>query len=548
MAFAELLEGIKKKLPRGASERYARLETLERMLDGRLYDEIRYSFEQEKAPGRDYIPIRERRPSVDFNLAYEITQDTQAELFGDEQFPQVQVVGDDGQPDDDATKQLAELINEIELDGVVFDAYEAGVCGSVAVIIHKADNGTPFYEIIPGKFCEPAYRSDYSKELLALTVTYPIKREEVEDKFPEVLADHRNDSVEWFWYRYIIGPWKTIDYFPLSDADFEHLGEKDDQGHVIEFKEIPETRMGKPREHGWAGVTPAAYVRNLGGYGGRQRDLDGPALWWPIRNICIELDYTLSQAGRGLRYSADPMLFVNTGDMMQTGLNTMGGAQDIDEAPAGNMATQTSDEGGMVKGVGQTLVARNQHADAKILEISAQGIKEEREFARDLREMALEVVGGMKARAEHQKGQVSGAAMDKSLKPLRRVVRRQRRPFGRGLLLTLIELTLIGFDRRAIIPTALAVRALPPFRGRRVLDWPNDDVLQGQELYWHALGCQIMAGGSGTAPKELISPEASGQKLASDVGFHEPYDTIKGSGEPPALPEPTKPSDGGASQ
>src|ERR1700755_1995361 len=104
MAFREIMEGL--DLPKGASDRYRMLEALGRMLDGTFYDDLPYSFEVEQhGAERKHIPLRDRRPSVDFNLAYEITQDTLAELFGDEQFPIVQLVKD-GDPDDDGTAEL----------------------------------------------------------------------------------------------------------------------------------------------------------------------------------------------------------------------------------------------------------------------------------------------------------------------------------------------------------------------------------------------------------------------------------------------------------
>jgi hypothetical protein len=514
------MEGL--DLPEGASDRYRKLEALGRMLSGELYEDLPFSFEQEKDSSNRHITLRERRPSVDFNLAYEITQDTLAELFGDEQFPIVSV-SRAGKQIEAGTQSLSELIEAINLPAVLTESYEEGVVGAVAVVLHRSDDGTPFYDILPAKYCEPIYRSKYSNTLVALVVTYPISPDAAEELSPGITDEDGNSGSEVFWYRYVVGPVETIDYHPMADERFAKLGDRDDRGEVIEFRELSRT------EHGFKGRTPAVYTKNLGG---KQRDIDGPALWWPIRNICIEIDYTLSQAGRGLRYSADPMLFVRKGDLMSVNDTPMGY-----DPPAGGMSTLNSG-GQMVKSVTNTLVGSGPNADAKLLEMNAQGIAEEREYVRDLREYALEVIGGMKARAEHLKGAPSGRALDKSSKPLRRLVRRQRRPYGLGLLLDLLDLTLYGYRCGAFDTSDVDIAAIP--EGAKLTpEWPNDDVLQGQDLLYHVEGLQMAAGGSMNAPIQLVKPEAMGAKLTADLGLHEPYDAIKGSCEPPEPPEPS---------
>jgi len=534
VAFRELAAKI--DLPEGATDRYRRLEALERQLTGELYDHLKYSFETEKTSAGKYIPIRERAPSTDFNLAYEITHDTLAELFGDEQFPVVKVVRD-REESDDATEEVAAMIESVGIDCAVSESYEEGVVGAVAMVLHRSDEGAPFYEILPAKWCEPIYASKFSRKLLMLTVTYPIDREQVDEMFPNFTRDNADERGEIYWFRYVVGPVETVTYYPMLAAKFANLGEKDAQGKVIEFTEF------RRDNHGFYGRTPALYTKNLGG---KQREIDGMALWWPIRNMCIDIDYTLSQASRGLRYCSDPMLFVRRGDMDSGGMGDMPAGM---EKPAGNMATQTADDGSMVRGATQVLVG-GEKSDAKILEISAQGITEEREFVKDLREYALEVVGGMKARAEHVKGAASGTAIDKQSKPLRRLVRRQRRPYGKMLLLDVIDLTLYGYRMGVFDPSRDFDIAKIPDDASTVLEWPNDETLQGQELFYHVQGVQLAAGGSVQRPLELIDPPVMGAKLAADIGMHEPYASIKGDCVAPELaapalpaPAPKKPSD-----
>lgn len=523
MAFRELMEGL--KLSDGYTERYRLYEALDRQLDGRLYEDLAWPFEKEAAPGLKYIPLRDRRPSVQFNLAYEITQDTLSELFGDEQFPAVKVVKK-GEQNEDAEKAILELIEAVDLMETLVNIYETGVVGSVGVVVQRSDDGSPYYDVLPGRWCQPIYVSPISRTLKALMVTMPIDKETAIELEPDLLDDERNQKSSQFWYRYIIGPHDIATYKPMPDDLYARLGQpyENNQGEIIEFE---------PRDliaHGFKGRVPALFIKNLGG---KPQGLDGMALWWPGRDICVEVDYTLSQAGRGLRYAADPRLFVRTGELDDGGMP----AGFEDEKPLGGMATLTDDDGRAVTGVTQTLVGRGAAADAKLLEISADGITEEREFVRDLREYFLEVLGGQKARAEHLKGAPSGAAIDKAGKPLRRLVRRQRRPYGNGALLGVLDLTIYGMRIGALdVPPDVDFDAIPD-DGKAVLDWPKDDVLQGNELKAHVEAFQEMTGGTAqTGFNELISTEAAGEKLAIDVGFKGPYSAIKGSGAPPEDP------------
>ncbi len=70
--------------------RTRRLDLLTRVLDGRLYDGLRYAFGDEKSEAGEYIPIRERRPSVRYGLARIVVSDALSLLFSGGHFPTVE--------------------------------------------------------------------------------------------------------------------------------------------------------------------------------------------------------------------------------------------------------------------------------------------------------------------------------------------------------------------------------------------------------------------------------------------------------------------------
>ena len=195
------------------------------MLTGELYEDLPYSFEDEKDQTKNHIQLRQRRPSVDFNLAYEITQDTLAELFGDEQFPTIHVADLDN--DKEADKALADLVEVLALPDVAAAAYEEGVIGAVGIVVQRSDDGSPFFDILPAKWCRPIYRSPISNELVGLEVTYPIKREKALEIEPSIAEDPQESAEETFWYRYLVGPYNITEYRPMGDARFARLGEVD---------------------------------------------------------------------------------------------------------------------------------------------------------------------------------------------------------------------------------------------------------------------------------------------------------------------------------
>ena len=67
------------------------------------------------------------------------------------------------------------------------------------------------------------------------------------------------------------------------------------------------------------GFVPIAWIRNLSG----GDDIDGECTFRAAIETQIEIDYQLSQAGRGLKYSSDPTLLIkepaaDAGQMQRT--------------------------------------------------------------------------------------------------------------------------------------------------------------------------------------------------------------------------------------
>ena len=96
--------------------RARKLDILRRVLDGTLYDVLPYEFHDERSPGGEYIPLRQRRPSVRYNLCRIVVEDSVALVFSEGHFPTLD------SPDPSVRDALAAILREARLNEVMIDA------------------------------------------------------------------------------------------------------------------------------------------------------------------------------------------------------------------------------------------------------------------------------------------------------------------------------------------------------------------------------------------------------------------------------------------
>jgi hypothetical protein len=125
----------------------------------------------------------------------------------------------------------------------------------------------------------------------------------------------------------------------------------------------------------------------------------------------IEIDYQLSQAGRGLKYTSDPTLLI--------------------KEPA------FGDQGQTVKGAANALIVSEQ-GDAKLLEINGTGAAAVLDYVKHLREIALETMHGNQTSPEKMAAAQSGRAMEIMQQALINLADRLRISYGEGALLELV--------------------------------------------------------------------------------------------------------------
>ena len=198
------------------------------------------------------------------------------------------------------------------------------------------------------------------------------------------------------------------------------------------------------------GFVPLVWIKNLPGGNG----IDGACTFRSAIETGIEIDYQLSQAGRGLKYSSDPTLLIRE--------------------PAGL-------DGNMVHGAANALVV-SEKGDAKLLEIGGTASQAVIEYVRILRDLALETLHGNRADAQRLTAPASGRALELMNQGLLWLADNLRVSYGQGAL---VELARMVLRATHMMPIKVQGQILPALDytapiSLRWPDWYPDDALDGQ--------------------------------------------------------------------
>ena len=391
------------------------LDILRRVLDGTLYDVLPYQFHEERSSGGNYIPLRNRRPSIRYALSRIVTENSVALLFSEGHFPTID-------SDDRATSALlADVVKETRLNQVMIEAAMRGAIGSSAVLM-RVLRGRIFFAVLDTIYLTPRWDPEAPDTLAQVTERYKVPGTTLVAAGYEV-ADTALD----YWF---MRCWDAEDetwYVPVAVGT--------DQPMVVD--------AARSVHHG-LGFVPIVWIHNLPGPSASGDANDGACTFRAAVETQIEIDYQLSQAGRGLKYSSDPTLLI--------------------KEPA---STDTE----IVKGAGNALVV-SEKGDAKLLEIGGTASAAVIEYVRTLREFALESVHGNRASADRLTAAQSGRALELMNQGLIWLADNLRVSYGEGALLGLARMVLRAAQ---IYPLrVLGQKVDVPDAGIRLsLNWPR---------------------------------------------------------------------------
>lgn len=355
-----------------------------RVLDGSFYDNIKHPFSMENTDAGEYIPLRNRRPSVRTNLCRTVVDDSVALLFSEGRFPVVEL------NDEEQRKRLHRLLTECRLNDIMIEAATKGAVGSIAVMMQVL-MGRIFFRVMETDTLTPKYDPQAPDTLIAVTEKYKVSGRSLADSGYSITPDDL-DANFWFqrvwdtdaesWYQ----PWKTTeraDFTPLVDVE-------NSTAHHL-------------------GFVPIAWIKNLPGGNG----IDGQSTLHPEAIDCqIEVDYQLSQAGRGLKFMSDPTLVIKGDD---------------------------DNNGPITKGAANALLV-SKEGDAKLLEIDGAAVAAVIDYVKHLREIALETLHGNRSTNEKVATAQSGRAMEMLNQPLIWLADKLRISYGEGGIVELVSM------------------------------------------------------------------------------------------------------------
>lgn len=391
-------------------ERTRALDLRLRILEGTFYDHLPHPFHAEKSPSGEYVPLLQRRPAVRYNLARLVVDDAIALLFGDGHFPEIECESEA------ARETLAAIIAETGLNATLIHAATRGSVGSVALRL-RILKGRVFVDALDTPYLTPFWDPLAPDTLVCVREQYKCTGRSLRDAGYAIPDDEL--KTDW-WYRREWTATQELYYLPWMVRDTK----------------APEEDKKRTVTHD-LGFVPIVWVRNLPGGNG----IDGACTFDSAIDLQIEIDYQLSQLGRGLRYSQDPTLMI--------------------KEPAAR--------DGHTGGAANALIV-SQDGDAKLLEINGTASSAVLDYVRALREYALEVLHGNRAAADKISAAQSGRAMELLNQALIWLADRLRVSYGEGALKQLL-----GMIQRASLRYPLivqGVRVEPMDKSPITLRWP----------------------------------------------------------------------------
>lgn len=248
------------------------LEVLDAYYESRQYDHLApWGPECDGGSGKDYVPIKDRRPLVIYNFTKLLCSRLTSKLVGEDVFPTMKV-----EDDPDTTEYLRFIIKASKLKSRILEPVRQELnSGSVFVRFYIEDSRFVFEHYL-SKYCYPLISA--SGELDEMKIRYCY-----EDK--DDLDKHGNPKKKWF--QLILGKNADISF---DNPDFDPEVEP-----VFQQTAVVEHNLG---------FVQGEWMRTM-----EQKDgPDGYSLVDDILDFVDCLNYSLSQSDIAVAYNQDPQL------------------------------------------------------------------------------------------------------------------------------------------------------------------------------------------------------------------------------------------------
>jgi hypothetical protein len=335
--------------------RVRKLTILNRVLDGTIYDILPYHFHEERSEAGEYIPLRQRRPSVRYPLCRIVVEDSVSLLFSEGHFPTID------SPDPAVRSALANIVKETRLSLVMIEAAMRGATGSVALLL-RVLKGRIFVDVLDSTYLTPTWDPTEPDTLARVDERYKVSGSDL-IRNGYTIADTEGQ----YWF--------SRCWDKNGETWFEPVPVAEPSAPIIDAIRSVSHKLG---------AVPIVWIKNLPGLPSTGDACDGACTFAAAMHTQIEIDYQLSQVGRGLKYSSDPTLLLKDPNLP---------------------------DGELIKGAGHALVV-SEKGDARLLEIGGTASAAVIEYVRTLRELALESIHGNRASPDKVAAAQSGRALE----------------------------------------------------------------------------------------------------------------------------------------
>lgn len=269
-----------------SSTRDKALDALDAVYWGRQYDGKGLAPSWDKAPpGRRRTPLNRQKPSVQYDLARLIVDRPTALLFGEGRFPEVCFEPHDATADaTEINAWLAQIVDEGALAQVALTWSRQGGTLGTAVLTWCVAEGEFEFEAHKASQCRPTFHKKKRGRL-----------EQLEKRYKFAKTVQRVDPTS-----------RTL---VTTEVPYWHRELWTEQAHIV-YVEVP---VGDGREPTWTvddevahglGFVPAVWVKNIDD--GEPGNIDGVSLLDGLTDVFEDIDRTLTQKSRAVRYNQEP--------------------------------------------------------------------------------------------------------------------------------------------------------------------------------------------------------------------------------------------------
>jgi hypothetical protein len=395
--------------------RVRKLMILDRVLDGTLYDALPFHFHQERTEAGEYIPLRQRRPSVRYPLCRIVVEDSVSLLFSEGHFPTIDST------DPILRTTFANIAKETRLNLTMTQAAMSGATGSVALLL-RVLKGRIFIDVLDTMYLTPIWDPMAPDTLARIDERYKVSGANLLRNGYTI-----DDPDEQYWFA---RSW---------DSESETWFEPTPVGKQV----LPIMDTARSVSHK-LGAVPIVWIKNLPGSPTTGDSNDGACSFAAAMHTQVEIDYQLSQVGRGLKYSSDPTLLLKDPSLP---------------------------DGELIRGAGNALIV-SEKGDARLLEIGGTASAAVIEYVRTLRELALESIHGNRASPERITAAQSGRALELLNQGLIWLADNLRTSYGETGLLQLARLIVRASQRYTLVVLGEPIEPMDP-GATLSLKWPR---------------------------------------------------------------------------